>query len=60
MGTRNLTVVKYKDEYKIAQYGQWDGYPNGQGVTILSFLLKEGNIEKLKKALERVRFIDGS
>lgn len=25
-------------EYKVAQYGQWDGYPSGQGKTILTFL----------------------
>lgn len=25
-------------EYKVAQYGQWDGYPSGQGLSILNFL----------------------
>jgi hypothetical protein len=39
MGTRNLTAVIYKGEPRIAQYGQWDGYPQGQGYTILDFLL---------------------
>lgn len=38
MGTRNLVAVKINDQYKIAQYGQWDGYPSGQGKTILDFL----------------------
>lgn len=38
MGTRNVTVVKIKGEYRIAQYGQWDGYPTGQGRTIVEFL----------------------
>lgn len=37
MGTRNLTIVKHKGEYKVAQYGQWDGYPSGQGLTVLEF-----------------------
>lgn len=38
MGTRHLIAV-YKDgETKIAQYGQWDGYPQGAGLTILRFL----------------------
>lgn len=38
MGTRNLTCVVYQGEYKISQYGQWDGYPSGQGATALTFL----------------------
>ena len=58
MGTRNLTIVQFGGEYKIAQYGQWDGYTEGQGATILGFLLESGNKEKLKNALSRVRFID--
>jgi hypothetical protein len=36
MGTRNLTKVIDKDGVtKVAQYGQWDGYPEGQGVNAL-------------------------
>lgn len=31
MGTRNLTAVYLDGQYKVAQYGQWDGYPEGQG-----------------------------
>lgn len=38
MGTRHLIAVQVDGEYKIAQYGQWDGYPEGQGITILAFL----------------------
>lgn len=38
MGTRHLTCVVKDGEYKVAQYGQWDGYPSGQGSTILEFL----------------------
>jgi len=40
VGTRNLTCVVLGGEFKIAQYGQWDGYPSGQGATILKFLSK--------------------
>ncbi len=38
MGTRNLTAVMIDGEYKIAQYGQLDGYPSGQGITALNIL----------------------
>lgn len=27
MGTRHLTAVVIDGDYKVAQYGQWDGYP---------------------------------
>lgn len=40
MGTRHLVAVKLDGEYRIAQYGQWDGYPSGQGATVLEFLSK--------------------
>lgn len=38
MGTRNLTIVQSAGEYKVGQYCQWDGYPSGQGATILAAL----------------------
>jgi len=38
MGTRHLICVVKDGDYKVAQYGQWDGYPSGQGVDILNFL----------------------
>ena len=59
MGTRNLTmVIDKKGETKIAQYGQWDGYPDGQGVTVLNFIKSEENIKKLQSKLDDVRFLD--
>ena len=56
MGTRNLTMVIQDHETKIANYGQWDGYPEGHGLTILSFLEEKENIEKLKALLPKIRF----
>ena len=56
MGTRGLTMVIHKKEVKVAQYGQWDHYPSGQGSTIFKFLINN-DIEKLKSGLERCRFI---
>lgn len=38
MGTRHLIAVQLDGQYRIAQYGQWDGYPSGQGDTVLKFL----------------------
>ena len=38
MGTRSLTAVQQGGTYKIAQYGQFDGYPSAAGATILDFL----------------------
>lgn len=56
MGTRNLTMVQFNKEIKTAQYGQWDGYPSGQGATILEFCRNGENLEKLKLNLQKVRF----
>lgn len=55
MGTRNLTIVVKDKETKIAQYGQWDGYPSGNGAKILKFL-KEVDLKKFKKDIEKVSF----
>jgi len=54
MGTRHLTAVVHNGSYRIAQYGQWDGYPDGQGATVLSFLSEPGNIEKLQAGLAHI------
>ena len=56
MGTRNLTVVKVNGEIKVAQYCQWDGYPEGQGVDILSSL-QALNLDNLKKCVMNCKFI---
>lgn len=56
MSTRSLTAVKINGEYKIAQYGHYDGYPAGQGVTALQFLIKGMKKEKFITKLERLRF----
>ncbi|NPV13256.1 MAG: hypothetical protein HPY57_15965 [Ignavibacteria bacterium] len=56
MGTRNLTIVINKEgETKVAQYGQWDGYPEGQGSIALKFLLKN-NLEEFQKKIENCFF----
>ena len=60
MGTRNLTAVIVNGEHKIAQYGQWDGYPEGAGKEIFYFLKKiiKGNkIDVFKEKISECRFI---
>ncbi|HCQ9645363.1 TPA: hypothetical protein OMQ22_003603, partial [Acinetobacter baumannii] len=56
MGTRHLICVQHNNEYKVAKYGQWDGYPSGQGAGILEFLKGSFNkalfIQKLDNIFE--------
>lgn len=57
MGTRNLTFVIDKEgQVKVAQYGQWDGYPSGQGATILEFAKDKEKMQKLESALNKIKF----
>lgn len=54
MGTRHLQSVITKEGKKvISQYGQWDGYPSGQGVGILEYLRK-GNLEKYQENVSKI------
>lgn len=52
MGTRNLTAVIKQGKPVIAQYGQWDGYPEGQGTTIYEFV-KHAGISRLVANLDK-------
>jgi hypothetical protein len=57
MGTRNLTVLVHEGEVKICQYGQWDGYPDGQGVVALNFLHRVEE-QKLLAQLKTLKIMD--
>lgn len=57
MGTRNLTIVKMDGKTRIAQYGQWDGYPTGQGQEIADFLT-DVNLKKFKEKLNELKEVD--
>ena len=59
MGTRNLTMVIYQEKTRVAQYGQWDGRPSGQGSTILDFLA-QNKLEAFKEKLLKTKFIDAA
>lgn len=59
MGTRSLTmVIDQKGTKKVAQYGQWDGYPSGVGSGVLDFLKDKELFKKFKSKLSNVRFLD--
>ena len=58
MGTRNLTIVKnLEGTTKIAQYGQWDGYPSYSGIQALAFLRDKVNRDNLMVELQLVEFV---
>lgn len=57
MGTRNLTMAINKEgETKVAQYGQWDGDPGGQGSTVLSFL-QSTDLDAFEKRINELEFL---
>lgn len=61
MGTRNLTMVISEGKTRIAQYGQWDGYPEGQGRTVINFMrdiLKKNQLKEFKAQLRKCRFVN--
>ena len=57
MGTRHLTCVIKDGEFRVAQYGQWDGYPSGQGATILTFLAK-ADLNQFRDRVEQCHWLD--
>jgi hypothetical protein len=57
MGTRNLTAVIKNGSPVIAQYGQWDGYPEGQGATVYEFI-KGAGVAKLEANLDKAYWAD--
>lgn len=56
MGTRHLIAVVVDGEYKIAQYGQWDGYPSGQGANICRFL-STVDLNAFKNAVRECKWV---
>lgn len=59
MGTRHMTIVNVNGKTVIRQYGQWDGYPTGQGKTVLRFLQNQHEVFRLaeKGAEGRIMFL---
>ena len=60
MGTRYLTTVIVDNKPHVAQYGQWDGYPDCAGVYIVDFLknlIADNKIEEFKEKARDCKFI---
>lgn len=59
MGTRNLNCIFQGNDFAVAKYCQWDGYPEGQGVGYLDFLrqFKTGkrSLDEFKEMVKRVK-----
>lgn len=55
MGTRNLTIVLKNNTHRIAQYCQWDGYPEGQGLTAYNLL--KGDLAVIEQSLDKCKWI---
>lgn len=60
MGTRNVTAVYLDGEFRVAQYGQWDGYPTGQGETIRQFFSRDDlDLDRFKSRVrDHVSFLN--
>ena len=56
MGTRNFTGVIVGGKIKVAQYGQWDGMPEGQGITIINFLKNQLEAKIFISKLNKTRW----
>lgn len=56
MGTRNLIIVYLDGVARVAQYCQWDGYPEGQGRKVLEFLYQV-DLQDFAAAVGNCRFI---
>jgi len=57
MGTRHLVMVILDGEFKVAQYGQWDGYPKGAGVEVVNFILNVMDKKKFIAALRECTWV---
>lgn len=62
MGTRHLTVVIKDNQIKLSQYGQWDGYFEGQGKTFTNFvknnLTDERGLHKFIDCVDLLQNVD--
>ncbi len=53
MGTRHIIKVVRNGKTWISQYGQWDGYPTGQGCAVLEFIRDKRYVEYLADEIDK-------
>ncbi|RZK34034.1 MAG: hypothetical protein EOO61_14265 [Hymenobacter sp.] len=58
MGTRHLICIIKNQQYRLAQYGQWDGYYKGQGLDILHQLCTPDVLDRLRANIDLVYMAD--
>jgi len=56
MGTRHLTCVFSDGKMCVAQYGQFDGYPDGAGHNICEFI-QSNDVQAFRSKVEKVKQI---
>ena len=56
MGTSSLICIIHNGQLRVAHFSCFDGYPDshGHGMTILRFLHRSGNIERLTQGLKHL------
>lgn len=52
MGTRHIIKVRKNGKDWISQYGQWDGYPTGQGEDVMKFVKSSYWMRSLENAID--------
>lgn len=53
MGTRHIIKVRKNGKDWISQYGQWDGYPTGQGIDVMEFVRNESYLTWLGRHIDQ-------
>lgn len=56
MGTRHLICVVLDGDFRVAQYGQWDGQPDGAGAEVVRFL-RRVDLETFKARVRACRLV---
>lgn len=56
MGTRHIIIIIADEKTKVAQYSQWDGNPEAQGVGILKWIANI-NLDRFKEKVRKLRWI---